>query len=76
LGAAGLSSTVIVISSNASPQVPPGTVQRKTFVPKANPITPVFASDALVNVPEPLITVQIPPVTAVADKLVVLEQMV
>jgi len=51
-------------------------VQRKVFIPIESPDTEVLAKDALVIVPVPEITLQIPPVTAVAASVVVGEQMV
>ena len=66
----GAASIVILTSSNTLPQAPPGIVQRNTLIPVESPLTPVVASEALTNVPLPLMTVQIPPVAAVAAKLV------
>jgi hypothetical protein len=40
----GFSSTVMVTSSETSPQVPPETVHRKTLVPMDKPVTEVAAS--------------------------------
>ena len=51
-------------------------VQRKVLVPVESPVTEVLASEALVKVPVPEITLQTPPVTAVAASVVVEEQIV
>jgi len=51
-------------------------VQRKVLVPMESPETLVLASEALVKVPVPAITLQIPPVTAVAERVVELAQIV
>ncbi len=74
--AVGFWSTTIFTSSNTSAQAPPGIVQRKVLVPNESPDTEVLAKDALVKVPVPAITLQIPFVTAVAPSVVVEEQIV
>ena len=72
----GVACTIIETSSKTSAHAPPGMVQRKVFVPIESPETLVLASEALVKVPVPAITLQTPPVTAVAERLVELEQIV
>ena len=62
-------------SSETVPQAPAEMVQRNKLVPVDNPETRVFDKLALVNVPVPLTTDHIPPVAAVALKLVDEEQM-
>ena len=74
--AVGFWSTTIFTSSNTSAQAPPGMVQRKVLVPMESPDTEVLAKDALVKVPVPAITLQIPPAAAVAASVVVEEQIV
>jgi len=51
-------------------------VQRKVLVPMESADTEVLAKDALAKVPVPAITLQIPPVTAVAERVVELAQIV
>ena len=68
--------TTIFTSSNTSAQAPPGMVQRKVLVPIESPETLVLAKDAFAKVPVPAITLQIPPVTAVAERVVELVQIV
>ena len=76
LAAVGEACTIIETSSNTSAQAPPGMVHRKVFVPIESPETLVLARFSLVKVPVPAITDQIPPVTAVAESVVVEEQIV
>ena len=49
-------------------------VHLKALLPAESPFTAVVASEALENVPDPLSTVQLPPVTAVAANVVDVEQ--
>jgi len=72
----GFWSTNMFTSSNTSAQAPPGMVQRKVLVPVESPETLVLARLALVKVPVPEITLQIPPAAAVAERDVVEEQIV
>jgi len=72
----GFWSTTIFTSSNTSEQAPPGMVQRKVLVPVESADTEVLAKDALAKFPVPAITLQIPPVTAVAASVIVGEQIV
>ncbi len=51
-------------------------VQRKVLVPMESVDTEVLAKDAFTKVPVPVITLQTPPVAAVAERLVELEQIV
>ena len=51
-------------------------VQRKVFVPIESPETLVLARLAFVKVPVPEITLQIPPLAAEAESIVLLEQIV
>ena len=51
-------------------------VQRKVLVPMESSDTEVLAKDALAKVPVPEITLQIPPATAVAERVVVEEHIV
>ena len=66
----------MLTSSKTSAQAPPSIVQRKTFKPVAKPETDVVARISSAKVPLPLVTVQIPPVAAVALSEVAEEQMV
>ena len=72
----GFSSTKIFTSSNTSAQAPPGIVQRKVLVPMESPVTVVLERFALLKVPVPAITLQIPSVAAVASSDVVIEHIV
>jgi len=72
----GVACTFTDTSSKTSAQAPPGMVQRKVFVPIESPETLVLASEVLVKVPVPAITLQNPPVTAVAASDVVDEHIV
>jgi len=74
--AVGVACTFTETSSNTSVQAPPGMVHRKVLVPMESPETLVFERFTLVKVPVPEITLQIPPVTAVAASVVVGEQIV
>ena len=71
----GGTSTVIATSSKTFPQAPPVMVHRNALYPAESPFTAVVASAALVNVPEPLTTDQLPPVAAVAARIVDVAQM-
>jgi len=51
-------------------------VQRKIFVPVEREVTLVFAKLASVKVPVPEVTLQIPPVAAIAESEVLFEQIV
>ena len=51
-------------------------VQRKVLVPIESPETLVLARLAFVKVPVPEITLQIPPLAAEAESIVLLEQIV
>jgi len=74
--AVGVACTFTETSSKTSAQAPPGIVQRKVLVPVESPETLVLARLALVKVPVPEITLQIPPAAAVAERDVVEEQIV
>ena len=62
----GFSSTVMVTSSETSPQVPPETVHRKTLVPIDKPVNEVVASFSSAKMPVPDTRLQVPPDAAVA----------
>ena len=72
----GFSSTIIFTSSKTSAQAPPGIVQRNVLIPTESPVTLVLARFALMKVPVPEITLQIPPEVAVAESEVLFEQIV
>jgi len=72
----GVVCTIIETSSKTSAHAPPEMVQRKVLVPMESADTEVLAKDALVIVPVPEITLQTPPVTAVAARAVLDEQIV
>ena len=72
----GFSSIIIFTSSKTSAQAPPGIVQRNVLIPMESPVTLVLARFALMKVPVPEITLQIPPEVAVAESEVLFEQIV
>ena len=65
----------MVTSSETLPHAPPGIVQRNTFDPIDSPVTLVFASEILAKFPDPEMMLHVPPVAAVAAKVVELLQM-
>jgi hypothetical protein len=72
----GFASTVIATSSNASAQVPPDIVHRKTLMPVPSAVIAVFASNGSAIVPVPEVKVQKPFGSAVAFKVVDVAQIV
>ena len=66
---------MMITSSETLPQAPPGIVHRNTFDPTESPVILVFANEAFVNVPDPEMMLHVPPVAAVAAKVVELLQM-
>ena len=76
LAVVGAAWTITETSSKTSAQAPPGMVQRKVLVPIESPETLVLARLALAKVPVPEIMLQIPPLAAEAESVVVEEQIV
>ena len=72
----GVAWTITETSSKTSAQAPPGIVQRKTFVPVESEVTLELAREASVKVPVPEVKLQIPPVTAIAESVVEVAQIV
>ena len=65
----------MITSSETLPQAPPGMVHLNTFVPVDKPETEEFASNTLAKFPDPEMMLHVPPVAAVAAKVVELLQM-
>ena len=66
----------MVMLSEEAAQTPFEIVQRKTLFPTESPEMFVLARFALLKVPVPAITLQIPPIVAVAERVVELAQIV
>jgi len=72
----GVACTFTDTSSKTSAHAPPGMVQRKMLVPMESPEMLVLARFVLVKFPVPEITLQIPPVAEVAERVVEFAQIV